>query len=64
MATLEDSFLRDLEDLSDDSGGEEDDRDAALPENDQVSPACKGLSQGDCSDPFPRSRNAGQLVYT
>ncbi|CAK0786916.1 hypothetical protein CVIRNUC_010130 [Coccomyxa viridis] len=36
MATLEDSFLRDLEDLSDDSGGEEDDRDAALPENDQM----------------------------
>ena len=36
MTTLEDSFLRDLEDLSDDSGAEEDDRDAAIPENDEV----------------------------
>ena len=45
MTTLEDSFLRDLEDLSDDSGGEEDDRDAALPENDQVSVACNGKCQ-------------------
>lgn len=40
MATLEDSFLRDLEDLSDDSDAEEEDRDAALPENDEVSVLC------------------------
>ena len=59
MATLEDSFLRDLEDLSDDSGGEEDDRDAALPENDQVSLACKSLSQVDSSDPFPEVGTLG-----
>ena len=36
MATLEDSFLRDLEDLSDDSEAQEEDRDAALPENNEV----------------------------
>lgn len=36
MAALEDSFLRDLEDLSDDSEVEEEDRHAALPENNEV----------------------------
>ena len=36
MAALEDSFLRDLEDLSDDSEVEEDNRDAALPEDNEV----------------------------
>ena len=37
MAALEDSFLRDLEDLSDDSGAEEADRNAAPPEGNEVS---------------------------
>lgn len=36
MATLEDSFLRDLEDLSDDSEAEDEHKDAALPENNEV----------------------------
>lgn len=64
MATLEDSFLRDLEDLSDDSGGEEDDRDAALPENDQVSVACNHKTQTESSDPVPAKWQAGQLMNT
>ena len=37
MAALEDSFLRDLEDLSDDTGGEEEDTIAVLPEGNEVS---------------------------
>ena len=36
MATLEDSFSRDLEDTSDDSGAEEDDRDAAILEKNEI----------------------------
>jgi len=37
MAALEDSFLRDLEDLSDDSEDEDQDKIAVLPEDNEVS---------------------------
>lgn len=43
MTTLEDSFLRDLEDLSDDSEAEEDERNAAIPENNEVITYACGL---------------------
>ena len=48
MAALEDSFLRDLEDLSDDSEGEEEDRDAALPENDEVRTNINDVQESCC----------------
>ena len=47
MAALEDSFLRDLEDLSDDSGGEEEERNAVLPEGNEASASvCPKPAQG------------------
>lgn len=48
MAALGDSFLRDLEDLSDDSDVEEEDRDAALPENNEVCTNAKDVQEGCC----------------
>ncbi len=46
MAALEDSFLRDLEDLSDDSEAEEEDRDAALPEHNEVRRNVNDVQEG------------------